>query len=677
MTMDRVARTRNIARWLAPYPMAVQSVVVLALLAAPLSALGQGLAPWQLWTLAALCGGHLLAAILVPARWLPLWAQILYLLVQVALTATAQALAPAPLLDYVYLAIVLQAMALFRPWLWIPLAVAVYAVWSGLLFTSGVLAWLQANLALAFPATCAIIAAIVYLRQQRRSEQAQELLLQVQQRYEALATGMAEQLQQRAMLEERSRLAQTVVSEVQLALSRAEQSAAAALAQAQTNLARLQSTVAQTRASAANAVERLRNTVAALRLSEDEPEGERRSPAQGLSIAIGPSDEAVIGPTPNKVLTWVLPSVFVALALGLTLSNRLLAWEALLAVLLCSALLFAFYVLTQLTRHPVLLQLGLSGQILVVVAMTALTHTLPLLLGLLLVLWQLAMRLPLRQIIIYLAGAPAAAAMLLGVWRPLTIDLSTLLAGGIAAVAVSAPLLAARRQLERRKQNELQVALLSAEIEQQTAEVQTLAVAAERSRLAREVHDELGSRLVLINLQLQLAEELAAEDAATALEQLQRSREQLHEAWRGVLAVADAELPLQDQPLSAALRQLAAPVGSMRVELQLDGELDELPEPVAATVYRAVQEGLTNARKHASASLVSVHATANSGYATVTVTNDCCRGAEAAPAATSASGSYGLLGLRERVEAVGGGLEAGPSADGGWRLRVVLPAEWA
>jgi signal transduction histidine kinase len=656
--------------------MAVQSVVVLALLGAPLSALGQGLAPWQLWTLAALCGLHLLAAILVPARWLPLWAQICYLLAQVGLTATSQALAPAPLLDYVYLAIVLQAMALFRPWLWIPLAVAVYIVWSGLLISSGILAWLQANLALAFPATCAIIAAIVYLRQQRRSEQVQELLQQVQQRYEALTTGMGEQLQQRAMLEERSRLAQTVVGEVQQALSRAEQSAAAALAQAQTNLARLQSTVAQTRASAATAVERLRNAVAALRLGEaDQERGDEPPAGVGLTVAMGPSDEGVIGPTPNRVLTWVLPSVFVALAVALTLSNRLLAWEALLAVLLCSGLLFAFYVLTQFTRHPLLLQLGLAGQILVVVAMTAFTHTLPLLLGLLLVLWQLAMRLPLRLILFYLAGAPAAAALLLGAWRPLAIDMSTVLVGAMATVAVSAPLLAARRQLEWRKQNELRVALLSAEIEQQTAEVRALAVAAERSRLAREVHDDLGSRLVLINLQLQLAEELAAEDAAAALEQLRRSREQLHEAWRGVLAVADAELPLRERPLSLALQQLGAPVGGLQVELLLEGELDELPAPLAATVYRTVQEGLTNARKHASASLVSVHAVANSGYATVTVTNDCRHGAGLPPAATGAS--YGLIGLRERVEAVGGGLEAGPSADGGWRLRVVLPAEGA
>jgi signal transduction histidine kinase len=660
---------RNMARWLAPYPLAVQFVVVLALIAAPFSAIGQGQASWQLWTLIGLCGVHLLATLLVPARWLPLWAQIVYIVIQVVLTATAQALARAPLLDYVYLAIVLQAMTLFRPWLWIPMAVGVYLVWSGMLISSGLLAWLQGNLALAFPATCTIIAAIFYLRQQRRNEQVQQLLHQVQQHYDAFASGLREQLQQQTMLEERSRLAQTVVDDVQGALRRTEQSASAALDQAQTNLNRLGSTVAQTRAVAAHAVERLRNTVAALRLGEPEEQQQRRAPA-----APGPSDEAVISSTPNKVLTWVLPSVFVALALALTISTQQPRWQALLSVALCSALLFGIYVFTYFVRRPLLLQLGLAGQVLVVVLMTALTHTLPLLLGLLLVLWQLATRLPLSQIMFYIAGTPILA-VLLGVWWPFPLDTSTVLTGAVAAAAVGGPLLLARRLLERRQRAERLLAKLSAEVEQQTAEVRALAVAAERSRLAREVHDDLGSRLVLINLQLQLAEELAEEDAQAAIQHLQGTREQLHDAWRGVLAVADAELPLRDRPLNLALEQLAAPPGGAPVELLLEGELDELPPPTASTVYRAVQEGLTNARKHARASKVAVHVVASSGYATVTVTNDCVSAAPAPESTASASGSYGLVGLRERAEALGGGLEAGPTAQGGWRLLVVLPAE--
>jgi signal transduction histidine kinase len=666
------AKARTMARWMTPYPLAVQSVVVLALAGSPLSALGVEVAPWRLWTMAALSGAHLLAALFVPARWMPLWAQIVYMVAQVGLTAAAQALVAAPLVAYVYLAIVLQAMALFRPWLWIPFAVGVYLVWSGLLIATGLLTWLQNNLAIAFPATCAIIAAIFYLRQQRRSEQVQQMLQQVQQRYDSLAAGLRE-LQQRAIAEERSRLAETVVGEVQSALSRAEQTAASALAQAQTNLTRLQATVAQTRASAAGAVERLRGAVAALRLGESELP-DPAAPTALVAVA-GAADDAVIATTPNKVLTWVLPGVFVALALGLTLSAQ---WpvpaEHLVAVVLCSALLMAAYVFTQHTRNNLLLQAGLAGQIIAVVVMTAVTHTLPLLLGLLLVLWQLAMRLPLRQILIYLAGVPTALAVALPRWKPLEFSLDSVLVGAVATVAVGAPLLLARRQLERRKQAELRVALLSAEIEQQSAEVRALAVASERSRLAREVHDDLGSRLVLINLQLQLAEELAEEDAGAALEQLRGSRELLHQAWRSVLAVADAELPLAGGVgLRGALEELARPAGQRpAVLLSLEGELDELPEPVACTVYRVVQEGLTNARKHARANGVDVQVVGVAGYVTVTVTNDASQGAP--PPAQPKGGSYGLTGLRERAEALGGGMEAGPHG-AGWRLRVVLPAE--
>lgn len=652
----------------APYPLAVLGAAVLAQVTMATGAVGLGVDGWRLWAVLSLAGVTVLGLLLLPARRLPLWAQLLWLSAQCASAVAVQALAPTHLTGYVYLAIVLQAIVLLPLWLWIPFAVAIYAVWSGLLaiVTANFLAWLQANLALAFPATCAIIAAIVYARQQRRGEQVQQMLAQMQQRYDSLATGLHE-LQQRVMLEERHRLAETIVGEVQGALSRTEQSVSAALAQAQSNLGRLQATVGQTRVSAAHAIERLRGAVAALRRGPDEP-----PPAAPLA-AVGPSDEPMISRRSDVVLTWVLPSVFVALALGLTLVQGQLAPDRLLALVLCSALLFLAYVMTQFTRNTALLQVGLVSQAAVVLAMTALTQTLPLLLGLLLILWQLALRLPMRQIVLYLAGLPAAAALLVTRLSPIDLSFDTLLAGAVAAAAVGGPLLLARRQLDRRKQAELRLALLSAEIELQTAEVRALAVAAERARLAREVHDDIGSRLVLINLQLQLAEELAGEDAEAALEQLQRSREQLHEAWRGVLAVADAELPLGCDRLPAALAELAAQADG--AQLRLEGDLDGLPAPVAVAVYRSVQEGLTNARKHARPARLQVHVQARSGYVTVTVTNDGAAGAPPAGGGAGEGGGFGLVGLRERAAALGGGVEAGPTPEGGWRLRVVLPTE--
>lgn len=670
--MKLSAQQRVIPSRLLPYPFAVQIVVTLALLGAPLGAMSQGLAPWRLATLAALCGLCLLAVTFVPARRLPLWGQILYLLGQVGLTALAQALAPSPLLAYVYLALVLQAITLFRPWLWIPFAVAVYAVWSGVLLamTANVVEWLQSNLALAFPITCALIAALFYLRQQRRSEQVQQMLQQVQQRYETLTSGLRE-FQQRVILEERQRLTQTIVDDVQAALSRTEQSVTAALSQAQSNISRLQLAVSQTRDAAAHAVDRLRGALATLR------QGEAAAPPPGAHLAaVAASEETLIARTPGIVLTWVLPAVFLGLMLGLAALEQPLGMEQVVPLLGCAGLLGLAYICTQYTRRPWLIQAGLLGQTFAVLVLVLLTHTLAPILGLLLVLWQLAVRLPLQQIVLQLGAILAGLAWLAIQWRPEVLSYEALLLGVVTAVAVGGPLLLARRQLERRKQAEWRLALLSAEIEQQTEEVRTLAVAAERSRLAREVHDDLGSRLVLLNLQLQLAEDLAEADAEAALEQLRESREQLRLAWRSVLAVADAELPLRGVELRRALIELAAPgLAPPTVALTIEGEIDELPDPVACTVFRAVQEGVTNARKHSHAALVDARVVVRGGYVTVTVTNDGLASAGPAGERRGAPGSFGLVGLRERAEVLNGGMEAGPLPHGGWRLRVVLPTE--
>lgn len=671
-------RLRSLTERYSPYPLAVQVVATLALLATPLSALGQAVAPGESWrrlTLTGIAGVLLLALFLVPARRLPLWGQLLYLVVQLALATAAQAIAAAPLLDYVYLSIVLQALALFRSWLWIPFAVGVWTVWSGaVLSTASLWPWLQSNLALAFPATCAIIAAVIYTRQLRRGEQAQQMLQQMQQRYDSLASALRD-LQQRVAQEERRRITDALAGEVQAAIARTEQGVAAAMGQAQTNLARLQLSVAQTRDGASAAIERLRHAVATLRRGEPPPPPPS---VAGAVTSIG-HDEQVIGATATRVFTWVLPSVFLLLSLSLTIVQRRLTPDLAAPLVALGALLMLTYVCTQQVRHPVLLQAGLAGQTVAVVSMTALTNTLPLLLGLLLVLWQVATRLSASQVLVFLLSVPASAGLLLTRIGPLALDHGSLLATTVAAAAVAAPLVLARRQHSRRRQAELRLVLLAGEIEQQTSEVRALAVAAERARLAREFHDDLGSRLVLINLQMQMAEELAAEDPAAALEQLRGSREQLHEAWRGLLALADAELTLDGPQLGPALARLAEQCRACspaRVELRVEGPLDELPPAVAHCVYRAAQEGLTNASKHARARLIDIHIISESHYVTVTVLNDDQPGGER-PALGLLSGSLGLLGLRERAEALGGGVEAGPTAEGGWRLRLVLPAESA
>jgi signal transduction histidine kinase len=282
-------------------------------------------------------------------------------------------------------------------------------------------------------------------------------------------------------------------------------------------------------------------------------------------------------------------------------------------------------------------------------------------------------RLTTPQIALFLAGVPATLTLLIAQVYPVELELESLMVVLVAAVAVGGPLVLARRQFDERKQAELRVALLGAEIEQQTAEASALAMASERARLAREFHDDLGSQLMLINLQLQLAEELAEEDPPAAIDQLKQSREQLHYAWQRVHSLADAELITTGATLAADLATLVAASQSgspARLQLRIDGTLDTLSDQAATAVYRTVQEGLTNAHKHAAPTEVDVHVGQHGGFLTVTVRNDGVH-TVAAPGPSS----YGLLGLRERAEALGGGLEGMPLPHGGWRLRMVLPSD--
>lgn len=646
----------------------------LVTLVVALSALGDATlrAEWpRLAGMLACLGVMLGLAWLTPLRVLTTWGQLALIGLELAAAAGAQLLTAAPLIDYIYLVLVLQGIMLFRPWVWAIMAVGVWAIWAVVRYqlSKDLLGWLQSNLVIAFPATCAIIAAFIYARHVHRSEQMQAMLQQMQQRYAALSAFLRD-VQQRAAREERQRLLHLLASEVQQALVNAEQSVTAALAMAQTNLGRVQAVIDVPRAAAANAIERLRATVMALRYQSGSDES---PPRLALTGAI---DETLIAPRPNHILAWLLPSLFVSLSLGLALLQpHPLSLGVLLWLVALGGLLIVTSACTQQVRHAVFVQLGLAAQTLTIGLMAAMTNLLPLLWGLLLVAWQMASRLSLLQWLRFVAVLPLLL-IVVSFWQPFALDVTTTVSLLVAMVLVSAPLLLARYQLRRRQQVEQQVKFLEAEMQQQANEVHKIAVAAERARLAREMHDDLGSKLVLINLTLQVAAELAAEDPAAACDHLANSRELLGSAWQSLLAVVDAELPV-GATLTETLRQLArqcAQSTRARVELDIQGEVDHLAAPVIHCLYRTVQEGLTNACKHARADTITVQVKVEGGCVVVTITNNDCPDRVLLPVDLG-SGSFGLIGLRERAEALGGGLEAGPLPAGGWRLRLVLPAE--
>lgn len=207
-----------------------------------------------------------------------------------------------------------------------------------------------------------------------------------------------------------------------------------------------------------------------------------------------------------------------------------------------------------------------------------------------------------------------------------------------------------------------------------------LAAAAERTRIAREMHDIVSHNLTVV---VALAEGAAAtpdhERARAATEQIAATaRGALTEmrSMLGVLRDPDATSATPLAPLDSATPADAvdaAQRAGFPVVLRTEGALEPLPAELRLAVTRIVQEALTNAMRHApTATRIEVRITAADDAVDVVVTNDGVR--SAAPDQEPAGrGGYGIPGLRERAAHVGGSLEAGPAAAGRWVVRASLP----
>jgi signal transduction histidine kinase len=209
------------------------------------------------------------------------------------------------------------------------------------------------------------------------------------------------------------------------------------------------------------------------------------------------------------------------------------------------------------------------------------------------------------------------------------------------------------------------------------AERGRLAVRQERVRIARELHDVVAHTLSVVTFQAGVGRKVGATRPAEALLALRAvevtGRSALEELRRilGLLREDDAEQPsLAPAPGLADLGQLADTIRAAGIEVRLAVTGDEaaLPPAAALTVYRIVQEALTNVVKHAGDAEAGVRVRLGPDGVLVTV-SDNGRG----PAAGAAAG-HGIVGMRERAAAFGGTLGAGPVPGGGFQVRAFLPA---
>ena len=215
--------------------------------------------------------------------------------------------------------------------------------------------------------------------------------------------------------------------------------------------------------------------------------------------------------------------------------------------------------------------------------------------------------------------------------------------------------------------------------EQHREDLARIAVAEERTRIARELHDVVAHSLSVIAVQSDAAEAALAKDPGRAAAPMQAIRDSARSAlddMRPLLHVLRADDQPADLAPARGLADLDQLVTTMRnAGLPLEAELAPIHALSSGTelaAFRIAQEGLTNVRKHAGDVPTRLCVGHDGGHLRVEVHN-------AAPATghvvDALSTGHGLIGVRERVLAAGGDLDAGPTPDGGFRLVAVLPTQ--
>jgi signal transduction histidine kinase len=217
--------------------------------------------------------------------------------------------------------------------------------------------------------------------------------------------------------------------------------------------------------------------------------------------------------------------------------------------------------------------------------------------------------------------------------------------------------------------------VLLEQLEQAQAELARGAVAAERAHLARELHDVVTHSVSVVVIQAQGAQRVlegAQPEVRQSLADIESAgRTALTEMRRLLGLLRDDERQHATQPGLAELPPLFTQVraAGLAVQFTQTGTRRALDHGVELSVYRIVQEALTNALKHAPRSLVTVE------LAHWADRIELCISDNGTSAGTDRDGGRGLLGIRERVSLYGGTLEAGPLPDGGFRLHALLPVK--
>jgi PAS domain S-box-containing protein len=242
------------------------------------------------------------------------------------------------------------------------------------------------------------------------------------------------------------------------------------------------------------------------------------------------------------------------------------------------------------------------------------------------------------------------------------------------------------RDITERLRNERSLQAAKDEL-QQFSHASIQALENEKTRIAREIHDELGQKLTALKMDLHQLNSMQTSLTPKQFEAMQRMQKLIDETVANSRAIAANLRPLMldDLGLSAALEWHAQQfTGRYQVQcaLHLDPYVDELPKEIASHVFRIVQEGLNNIAKHANAQHAVIDIKASTDAVSITISDDGVgmpdpdrrdQLAQAQMPSQLSAARFGLLGIRERAYSQAGTMSIGKSLSGGVSLQVRLP----
>ena len=281
-----------------------------------------------------------------------------------------------------------------------------------------------------------------------------------------------------------------------------------------------------------------------------------------------------------------------------------------------------------------------------------------------------------RAALIWVALLAVVSFMNLVAWVPMSVAITQAIALGAGYFAIASFMIASKESDAARRQSQHLLEELQrshAQLQAYTTQAEAFAVAEERNRMAREMHDTLGHRLTVAAVQLEGAQRLIPKNPEKAEQMVGVVREQVVEGLNELRrTVAALRTPIQDElALDRSIPRLAQEFQTAtgtQVHLDLPDSLPALDEPIRHALFRTVQEGLTNIQRHAQAQQAWVSLRSGQDAIVLRISDNGVGLPQDPP-----NGGYGLRGLAERAADLGGDFHFSPRPGGGTQIEMTLP----